>query len=461
MTDLKRRTFIRAAGAAAAWGSLGFPSLVLGAARRVVVIGGGVGGCTAAKYLRKLDPTIAVTLIESKPAYTSCFMSNEVLSGERTLQSLTFGYDGLRGYGVDVVQDTAVGIDPVAKRVETAGGNSFDYDACIVSPGVGLQVGRHRGLQRADRERQHPARLVRRPPDPAAARPNRGHARGRACDHRGPAESLQVPAGALRAGVADRHVLHAPQAAGQGDHPRRQGCLLQTGPLHRGLDQALRLWHRRQHDPVGERGSRCVRVEELDPSTRTLIGLVEDFQADVVNIIPPQKAGAIAFAADLVEDDWCPVDKRTFESSRHKGIYVLGDASSASRMPKSAYAANSQAKVAVAAIVAGFQDSEPGDPTFVNTCYSIVGEEFGISVAAVYNLDERNQHHRADPGLRRRLTGQRQRRDPQARGQLRPQLVQERHQRHDGVGGGRRRLRSTHTRLPGHQSHRVIPAETF
>jgi len=140
MTDINRRTFIRAAGGVAALGAtLGFPSLALGAARHVVVVGGGVGGSTAAKYLRKLDPKLKVTLIESKPNYTSCFMSNEVLSGERTVESLTFGYDGLRRHGVEVVIDTAVGIDPVKKTVQTAGGKSFNYDACVVSPGVGFK----------------------------------------------------------------------------------------------------------------------------------------------------------------------------------------------------------------------------------------------------------------------------------------------------------------------------------
>lgn len=139
-------------------------------------------------------------------------------------------------------------------------------------------------------------------------------------------------------------------------------------------------------------------VEELYPSRRILVGLVEDFQGDVVNIIPPQKAGAVAFAADLVDGDWCPVDKRTFESSRHMGIYVLGDAASASKLPKSAYAADSQAKVAAAAIAAGFQDKEPGDPTFVNTCYSVVGEDFGVSVAAVYNLDAKANEIEPIPG---------------------------------------------------------------
>jgi sulfide dehydrogenase [flavocytochrome c] flavoprotein subunit len=129
-------------------------------------------------------------------------------------------------------------------------------------------------------------------------------------------------------------------------------------------------------------------VEEVDVEGRTLQAEIDTFRGDVVNIIPPQKAGAIAYAADLVDGEWCPVHKRTFESRRHSGIYVLGDASSASKMPKSAYAANSQAKVAAAAIASRVAGVEPGDPTFVNTCYSVVGEDFGISVAAVYRLSE-------------------------------------------------------------------------
>ncbi len=386
MTDLTRRTFIEAAGGVTALGTLGFPSLVLGATRRVVVIGGGVGGCTAAKYLRKLDPAISVTLIESKPTYTSCFMSNEVLSGERTLDTLVFSYDGLRRYGVEVVQDTVVGVDPVAKNVQTAGGNSFGYDACIVSPGVGFKWDAIAGYgeQIANESIPHAwyagpqTQLLR---DQIEAMPEGGHVIIVA-----PPNPFKCPPGpyerASQIAMYCKH--HKPRAKvsilDAKDAFSKQGLYTEgwTKLYGYGTDDSMIQWV-----SAAEGGA----VEELDASTRTLIGLVEDFQADVINIIPPQKAGAIAFAADLVEGDWCPVDKRTFESSRHKGIYVLGDASSASRMPKSAYAANSQAKVAVAAIVAGFHDRAPDDPTFVNTCYSVVGEDFGISVAAVYSLD--------------------------------------------------------------------------
>ncbi|MCU7812794.1 MAG: NAD(P)/FAD-dependent oxidoreductase, partial [Candidatus Thiodiazotropha sp. (ex Notomyrtea botanica)] len=137
MSKINRRDFIRVtAGAGLVGGTLGFPGLLMAASPKVVVIGGGVGGCTAAKYLRKLDPKIEVTLIETKKAYTSCFMSNEVLSGDRTLESLTFDYEGLKRHGVNIVIDRVTAIDPAMKSVATEGGGSFNYDACVVSPGV-------------------------------------------------------------------------------------------------------------------------------------------------------------------------------------------------------------------------------------------------------------------------------------------------------------------------------------
>ncbi|MDY6994820.1 MAG: NAD(P)/FAD-dependent oxidoreductase, partial [Pseudomonadota bacterium] len=133
------------------------------------------------------------------------------------------------------------------------------------------------------------------------------------------------------------------------------------------------------------------KVVRVDANSMTVYaGEFEDaHKADVINIIPPQTAGKIALDSGLADDSgWCPVDKKTFESTRHKNIHVLGDASIATKMPKSAYAANSQAKVCAAAVVAALQGKEMGTPSYVNTCYSIVGPDYGISVAAVYQLQE-------------------------------------------------------------------------
>lgn len=385
MTKIDRRTFIRAAGGITALGALGFPYLSFGAARRVVVVGGGVGGCTVAKYLRKLDPNLAVTLIETHSTYTSCFMSNEVLSGDRSLESITFGYDGLRRYGVDVVIDTVVGIDPVKKTVQTAGGKGFDYDACVVSPGVAFKWGAIDGYDEATAE-SIPHAWYAGPQTQLLRRQLEAMPRGGKVIIVAPPNPYKCPPGpyerASQIAMYCKH--HKPRAKiiilDPKDAFSKQGLFVEgwTKLYGYGSTNSMIEW-------VGAASGGT--VEALDANSRTVQAEIEEFHGDVVNIIPPQKAGAIAFAADLVDGDWCPVDKRTFESSRHKDIYVLGDASSAATMPKSAYAANSQAKVAAAAIVARFKGLQPDDPTFVNTCYSIVGEEFGISVAAVYSLD--------------------------------------------------------------------------
>jgi sulfide dehydrogenase [flavocytochrome c] flavoprotein subunit len=135
-------------------------------------------------------------------------------------------------------------------------------------------------------------------------------------------------------------------------------------------------------------GSNDNAVVKVDPATKTVTtGFDEEVEADVLNIIPAQKAGAIAFAAGLTNDSgWCPIDLQTFESTIHPGIHVIGDASIATGMPKSGYAANSEAKVCAASVAALLKGEEPGTPSYVNTCYSIVGENYGISVAAVYRL---------------------------------------------------------------------------
>ncbi len=387
MTDINRRKFIRAAGGAATLGAtLGFPSLVLGASRHVVVIGGGVGGSTAAKYRRKRDKNLAVTLIESKPNYTSCFMSNEVLSGERTIESLTFGYDGLRGYGVDVVMDTATGIDPVKKTVQTVGGKTFNFDACVVSPGVGFKWEAVEGYNKQVSDESIPHAWFAGPQTQLLRRQIEAMPDGGRVIIAAPPNPFKCPPGpyerASQIAMYCKH--HKPKAKiiilDPKDKFSKQGLYKEgwTKLYGYGTDNSMIEW-------IGGAGGG--KIESVDPATGAIQAEIEEFKGDVVNIIPPQKAGAIAFAGDLVDGDWCPVDKKTFESTRHKDIYVLGDASSAAKMPKSAYAANSQAKVAAAAIVARFHGMEPGDPTFTNTCYSVVGEDFGISVAAIYSLD--------------------------------------------------------------------------
>jgi len=389
MKRFNRRDFLRLAGGSTLAGStLGFPGLLLANTRKVVVVGGGVGGCTVAKYLRKLDPGVDVTLVEPNRQYTSCFMSNEVLSGDRSIESITFSYKDLSDkYGVNVINDRVVGIDAAGRQAQTAGGVRLAFDACVVSPGVDFKWDAIEGYDAQVAE---------------DAVPHAWFAGLQTVSLR--KQLLAMPDGGKVVIVAPPNPYKCPpgpyerasQIAMFCKHHKPKSKILILDPKKKFSKARLFKQGWRQHYGFETDNSMIEwvglkeggKVSALDPGTRTLTAEGGSFQGDVVNIIPPQKAGKIAYAADLVEGDWCPVDKRTFESTRHPGIYVLGDASSAAKMPKSAYAANSQAKVAVAAILARFAGQEPGEPTYVNTCYSIIAEEHGISVAAVYKLSE-------------------------------------------------------------------------
>jgi len=388
MSKINRRDFVKLSGGALAGLSLGFPYVAFGATRRVVVVGGGVGGCTAAKYLRKMDPSIEVTLIATDPSYKTCFLSNEVISGERTLDSLTFGYDGLVKHGVKVVQDKVVGIEADKKVVKTAGGKSFAYDRCVVSPGVDFKWESIEGYDEKVAE-TIPHAWFAGPQTLMLRKQLEAMADGGKVIIVAPPNPFKCPPGPYERAsqIAMYFKHHKPKSKVMILDPKdafsKQGLFVQGWERFYGYgtDNSMIEW---------VSGAGGGKVESLDAKSMTLTGQVEEFKGDVINIIPAQKAGKIAFAADLVEGDWCPVNKKTFESTRHPGIYVLGDASSAAKMPKSAYAANSQAKVCAAAIVNTLNGHEPGTPSYVNTCYSIISEEWGISVAAVYTLDEAN-----------------------------------------------------------------------
>lgn len=390
MHSITRRRFLHLTGTAlVSSATIGFPSLVLGAGPRVVVVGGGVGGCTAAKYLRLFDPKIEVVLIEAEPQYHSCFLSNEYISGERSMESLTFSYDSLHDRGVRIVQGRATAIDPDKREVVTAAGEHFPYDYCIVSPGVDFKWDAIDGYSEELAETFPHAwnggpqtEILRRQ---VQAMPENGVVAIVA-----PPNPFKCPPGPYER--ASQIAMYCKQ-----HKPKAKILILDHKDAFTKQDLFTQGWTRLYGYGTGYSMIEWVSaaaggaIEAIDPSENSLIGFVEDFQADVINIIPAQKANQIAFAADLVENDWCPVNKLTFESSRHPGIYVLGDASNASQMPKSAYAANSQAKICAAAIVSDVNGLPvPDEPSYVNTCYSILGPDYGISVAGVYRYDANN-----------------------------------------------------------------------
>ena len=380
MIKFNRRNFLKAAGASTA-ASFAFPYVASGASRKVVVVGGGAGGAIAARYIKMEDEAIDVTLIEVNKYHHTCFMSNEVLGGERELSTLKFDYDGLAAHGIKVVHDRATDVDPAKKTVMTAGSGKFDYDRLVLSPGIDFRWGAIEGYDEAAAETMPHAYK-------AGVQTTLLFKQLEGMDDGGlviiapPANPFRCPPGPYERTCQIAHYLktHKPKSKimviDAKDKFSKQGLFTKAWKdLYDGMIE----W-RSGSDTGGG-------VVGVSPKEKLVSTEIEDIKGDVINVIPPQKAGQIAHAADVADDSgWCPVHLDTFESTRHPNVHIVGDASIATGLPKSGYAANSEAKVCAAAVVSLLNGKAPGTPSYVNTCYSIVAPGYGISVAAVYRL---------------------------------------------------------------------------
>jgi sulfide dehydrogenase [flavocytochrome c] flavoprotein subunit len=388
MSKFNRRDFIKLTGSAAVAGMVvGFPQIVGAAGKKVVIVGGGIGGATAAKYIRMTDSSVEVTLVEPNADYHTCFMSNEVLAGERSIDSIRFTYDGLKGHGVNVVKDSVTAIDPAARTVTTAGGQTLSYDRCIVAPGISLLYDSVPGYS-AEVAETVPHAWKAGPQTVTLRKQLEAMPDGGTVVIVAPPNPFRCPPGPYERASLIAHYL-------KNNKPKSK--LLILDPKDKFSKQGLFTAGWKKFYGYGTdnsmiewvSGAAGGKVESFDAGSMTLQAAVESFKGDVINIIPAQRAGTIAQTAGLTNDSgWCPVNPKTFESTVHAGIHVVGDASIASPLPKSGYAANSEAKVCAAAVVDLLNGKEPGQPSYVNTCYSIVGKDHGISVAAVYRLGD-------------------------------------------------------------------------
>lgn len=385
MTHTTRRDFVKylAGTAGLGWAAYTPLSHAVKYQARVIIIGGGYGGATVAKYMRLANPHVEVILIEKKQQYTSCALSNEILTRERTMDSLTFNYDGLKNfYGVRVMHDEATEIEPVKKQVVTRGGKTLDYDRLVVSPGVAFRWNAIEGYDKAASKVMPHAWF-------AGEQTLLLRSQLEAMDDGGqviivaPPNPYKCPPGPYeRAGLIAHHLKH---------HKKDKSKVLIFDAKDNFAKKALfeQAWE--QHYPGMIQwisGSNDGKVQAVDVKNLNVITEFEEHKGDVINVIPPQKAGLIAEQAGLTDESgWCPVNQRTFESEIHQGIHVIGDACIAGPMPKSAYSANTQAKVCAAAIDALISGSPTPEPSYVNTCYSIPAPGHGISVAGVYRLE--------------------------------------------------------------------------
>lgn len=383
MSHVNRRAFLGTLAAGAALGTLGLPSLVRagGPTARVVVVGGGYGGATCAKYLRVYDQNIDVTLIEPKERYVSCPFSNEVLGGDGTMEGITFGYENLARRGVNVIKDRVTDIRPAQHQVATQGGLVLSYDMIVVAPGISMRWGALEGYDEAAAEKM-PHSWQAGPQTVLLKKQLEAMPEGGVVMISAPANPFRCPPGPYERAAQIAHFLthHKPRAKliilDSKDAFSKQG-LFMAG--YKRFYEDLIEWR-----PAAADG----RVIAVDADKGLLMTEFDDHKPDVANVVPPQTAGALAHALGLTDDSgWCPVDQKTFASTVAEDVYVIGDACIAGAMPKSAYSATSQAKACAMAIATRVNGLETPAPSFLNTCYSLISPDYGISVAAVYAHD--------------------------------------------------------------------------
>ena len=373
---MKRRDFLKLAGAA----SLAGCATPAPARARVVVIGGGFGGATAAKYIRLWDPSIDVVLVEREASFISCPISNLVLGGYSSMQAISHGYEGLRRRGVQVLQDEVVAVDAGRKSVRLTGGSSVSYERLIVSPGIDFNFGEVQGYEAAMKEGAvlHAWKAG---AQTTALRRQLEQMRD------GGVYILSVPLAPYRCPPGPYERASMVAAYFKQAKPRSKVLVLDANPdvtSKAGLFK--RAWSDLYQGILEFRGNaRIVGVERGAVRTE-----FDTIKGDVLNVVPPHRAGDIAVKAGLITHNnrWCDVDWRTMESKAVKGVHVLGDATlSASGMPKSGSMANNHAKIAAAAVVELLNGREPQPLKIINTCYSFVSEKEAIRVSSVHEWD--------------------------------------------------------------------------
>lgn len=389
MAGLSRRRFLQGlagVGAGVLGGCAGLSNLT-GAKAHVVVVGGGFGGAAAAKYLRLLDANIRVTLIEPKVKYITCPASNWLFAGLTNLDQLTVDYLALQDkYGIELVVDSVSSVDAARRRLRLTSGQSIVYDRLIMSPGIDFRWDAIAGYDQGAAQ-QFPHAWQAGPQTLLLVRQVQAMPDGGVVLMAVPADPYRCPPGPYERASMMAYWLkqHKPRSKILILDSKRsfsKQALFEAGWAKHygyGTPNSLIEWHSLADNPL----------IELDSRGKTLISDFGDrFQGDVMNIVPPQTAAGIAVRSGLADaGGWCPVRPLTGQSVFDEFIHVIGDAAHYAPIPKSAFAANSEAKACALAVVSLIHQRPVAEPHWLNTCYSLITPEHGISVAGVYKLD--------------------------------------------------------------------------
>lgn len=374
---LNRRHFI---GSGLVAGGLLAAPMVLGQAKpRVVVIGGGAGGATAARYLAKDGQgALEVTLVEANPVYTTCFFSNLYIGGFRDFESLQHGYDKVAAGGVTVITDTATAVDREARTVTLAGGQVLPYDRLVLSPGIDFREGSVPGWSVADAEVM-PHAYKAGPQTQLLKSMVEAMPEGGTFAMVAPPNPYRCPPGPYERISMVAHLLKQKNPTAK---------ILILDPKDKYSKQALfeEGWGRHYDGMVEwigpEFGGGAVEVR---PGTMEVVIEGQAQKVDCCNVIPGQVAGQIASTAGVTDESgWAPVHPDSMKSKLDENVFVLGDSSAQGDMPKSAFSANSQAKVAAMTIRGELTGSKVFPAKYSNTCWSLIAPEDGVKVGASY-----------------------------------------------------------------------------
>ena len=370
-----RRQFLKASAAAAL---LPMPAIAQGAGPRVVVIGGGFAGASAARALKHESTAARVTLVEPNATFTACPFSNGVLAELRELKQQQFTYDKVEQDGVALAKQAATAVDAQAKSVTLANGTTLPYDRLIMAPGIEVRFDALPGYDaRAADMMPHAWQ--------AGEQTLLLHSAIASMEDGGtvfivaPANPFRCPPGPYERASLIAHYLKTRK-------PKSKVIILDAKDAfskQRLFQNAWKELYPNHLEWVSL--SQGGKVNAVKPDEMTLVTDFTNHKATVANVIPPQRAAAIAQKAGVADrSGWCPVDPVTFESKLIPNIHVIGDAAIMGAMPKSAFSANAQAKVCAAAVAALLRGEKPAEPRLINTCYSLVAPDYGITVAGVY-----------------------------------------------------------------------------
>src|ERR1700677_3381137 len=372
-----RRTVVR--GIAATVASCAFPSPLLAqSAARIIVIGGGFGGASCARALKRLDSRLKVSLIEPNHLFTACPFSNEVIAGLRELEAQQFSYDRIVTEGIEVVAQAVVKIDPQARLVGLTDGTMLPYDRLVLAPGIDLRFDALPGYDEAAADKMPHAWKA--GEQTALLRQQLETMKD------GGTVVLAVPASPSRCPPApyERASLIAHYLKTK--KPRSKVLILDAKDAFSQQRLFENAW-RELYPGLIERISLSQggRVVSVDPAARTLFTDFGNYTADVANVIPPQKAGGIAEIVGAADHTgWCPIDPATFASTLVPNIHVIGDACIAGGIPKSASAANAEAKACAAVIVDQLSGKSPDLPRLNGACYNTVAPGYAFSLTGIY-----------------------------------------------------------------------------